>query len=67
MKQNQSIYPDTQVWRENVASTSFPTGPETWRQRVSPIAEDGIRTESTSHRGLPYSIPHLLYATSIPF
>lgn len=24
---------DTQVWRENVASTSFPTGPETWRQR----------------------------------
>lgn len=33
MKQNQSVYPDTQVWRENVASTSFPSAPETWRQR----------------------------------
>lgn len=41
MKQNQSIYPDTQVWRENGASPSFLTGPNTWRNRVSGNAADG--------------------------
>lgn len=67
VEQNQSIYLDTQVWRESGANPSFLPGPETWRNRVSGNAEDGGGEGGTSHQGLPCSILHLPYATSIPF